>query len=213
MLEPAGVRIKNFDRQLELLREELSLAMSRRETASSEALAAGEEHRIAKESFERLKVMNPLFRRSAHERDLKDAQQREKRAIRASLAATLRESSAREEVEKIEGKIKELERDRRVLKNRMIDIEACYENNPESIIGMSQLWKCLERRVRLFDAEGPIAPSTIPLLLLETQALARPGCCMLLAGCSMAREFCRVIISTASAWSPSTRMPSRLSRA
>lgn len=182
MLEPAGVRIKNFDRQLELLREELSLAMSRRETASSEALAAGEEHRIAKESFERLKVMNPLFRRSAHERDLKDAQQREQRAIRASLAATLRESSVWEEVEKIEGKIKELERDRRVLKNRMIDIEACYENNPESIIGMSQLWKCLERRVRLFDAEGPIAPVYDPIALIGNPGVGKTRVLYVISG-------------------------------
>lgn len=173
MLEPSGVRIKNYDRQLESLRTELYTATQRCRAASSKVNAAAEEHRLAKEHLEKLKVMNPLFRRGAHERDLKDAEERERCAIRASLAAAREESSAREEAEKLNGQIEEVEHDRRALENHMIDAEACYENNPESIIGMSQLWKCLERRIRLFKAEGPMGPVYDPIALIGNPGVGK----------------------------------------
>lgn len=173
MLEPAGVRIKNYDRKLGELKAELCQALSRCDAAAAEARDADAELQRAQAHLDELARMNPVFRRGEHERDLEDAKERKKLALRSCLAATKHEASAREVLNEIQGQIENVERVKKNLKWHMLDYESGYHLLPESMIGMSQLWECLRRRIRLFDAEGPISAVYEPLALIGNPGVGK----------------------------------------
>lgn len=197
MLEPADVRIKDCDRRLESLQAELFQMMRRYETAAAETRKAAMALKLARAEFEELKGKDPILFRSAHERRSMDAITRVNECTDAYRGAVSRKSSVQEEMNEIKGMIKDVEREKEELGSHMLDCASGCRLSSESMIGMSGLWECLRRRIRLFEAEGPISAVYRPLALIgnsgvgKTCALQPMGGMLYSAGVLSTETFCR----------------------
>lgn len=197
MLEPAGVQITRYDRELESLLAELAQKQAWHKTILDKKRDLDIELQAARTQLAELKGRSPLLFRSSHESRIHEAEESKNHLERELVAATLNAVLARNKVVEIHDKLDDAVREMKDLRSRMLDCKTNYCMLPESMIGMSRLWECLNGRIRLFKAEGAISSVYRPLALIgnsgvgKTRALLPIRGMLFSAGVLPSDSFCK----------------------
>lgn len=192
----AGVQITRYDRELESLLAELAQKQAWHKTILDKKRDLDIELQAARTQLAELKGRSPLLFRSSHESRIHEAEESKNHLERELVAATLNAVLARNKVVEIHDKLDDAVREMKDLRSRMLDCKTNYCMLPESMIGMSRLWECLNGRIRLFKAEGAISSVYRPLALIGNsggRARRAPcfpsGECSFRPGCYQATPF------------------------